>query len=179
MAKKTNQLVPNARTEKLLVRELSDEVVVYDLERDKAICLNSTVAAVWKHCGKNNTASDIAQLLEKELETPIDERVVWLAISQLEKFHLLQKPAITSNWAAPQLSRRDLMRMGVATAVALPLIVAISAPTAAQAASAITSLDCGNRHNSDPGGCGGTPCSDVASTFCKRLGSSNNCGCRP
>ena len=40
---------PRARTEGLVVTELPDELLVYDLERHRAYCLNPTAALVFKH----------------------------------------------------------------------------------------------------------------------------------
>ena len=40
---------PRARTEGLVVTELPDELLVYDLERHRAHCLNPTAALVFKH----------------------------------------------------------------------------------------------------------------------------------
>ena len=47
--------LPHARTDNLVIRELDDETLVYDMERDEAHCLNQTAALVWKQCdGKNH-----------------------------------------------------------------------------------------------------------------------------
>ena len=40
--------LPRARTSELIVKELPDETLVYDLANDKAHCLNHTAALVWK-----------------------------------------------------------------------------------------------------------------------------------
>ncbi|MBV9278705.1 MAG: hypothetical protein JOZ41_01360, partial [Chloroflexi bacterium] len=42
-------LAPRARKNGLIVRELEDEVLVYDLERHRAHCLNRAAGLVWKH----------------------------------------------------------------------------------------------------------------------------------
>jgi hypothetical protein len=51
---------PLARKQDLLVRELADEVLVYDLANDEAHCLNETAAFVWMRCDGRNTPRDIA-----------------------------------------------------------------------------------------------------------------------
>ena len=43
----TRALMPRARQDELVVEELQDETLVYDLERHKARCLNRTAALVW------------------------------------------------------------------------------------------------------------------------------------
>jgi hypothetical protein len=126
--------LPLMRTERLVVDELSDEVLVYDLDRHKAHCLNATAALVWKHCDGRTTPPDIARRLQDELQIPYKEDHVWLALCQLEKIHLLEQPIALP----PQLagmSRRQMVRaLGVAAAVAVPLVTSIVAPTPAQAA---------------------------------------------
>ena len=144
--KRTEQLTPRARQEELVVRELPDEMLVYDLERHEAHCLNRTAALVWKKCDGKTTLLEITESLAKELNATVDERIVILALDQLTKFHLLDK-AETQPLGLPsemmRMSRREMMRtLGTAAAVALPLIVSISAPTAAQAASCVPGPSC-------------------------------------
>ena len=45
----TRALMPRARQDELVVEELPDETLVYDLKRHKARCLNRTAALVWQH----------------------------------------------------------------------------------------------------------------------------------
>ena len=73
-------------------------------------------------------------MLEQKFGVVTDEEVVWLGLRQLNKYHLLQEQMAPS--AGPErISRRELgRRLGVATALSLPLIASVAAPTAAQAA---------------------------------------------
>ena len=130
MIKKDGQTLPLARKEQLIVQEVPDEVLVYDLDRHKAHCLNKTSAIVWKHCDGQTTVKAAARLIEKELNTPVDDDVVWLALKQLEKFHLLQERVVQPRG----VTRRDLILKYAPATLAVPLILSISSPTAAQAA---------------------------------------------
>jgi hypothetical protein len=138
--KRQDHLTPKARKDELVIRELSDELLVYDLKLHQAHCLNQTAAAVWKLCDGKATVRDITNALTNELQMPVDERIVALALKQLAKFHLLD--GADKLQLPPEIlrvSRREMMRrMGVAAAVALPLIISISAPTTVQAASCVT-----------------------------------------
>ena len=127
-------MVPKARHNDLVVQELGDEVLVYDLKLHQAHCLNRTAALIWEHCDGKQTVGGLARMLEQKLGVVTDEEVVWLGLRQLNKFHLLQKRMAPS--AGPErISRRELgRRLGAATALSLPLIVSVAAPTAAQAA---------------------------------------------
>ena len=129
------KIAPRARSEGLLVQELSQELLVYDTERHKAHCLNTTAAFIWKHCDGRRSVHEIAQHLEKTLGTSIDEDVVWCALSQLEKDHLLEKKI---EWPAgtERISRRELVRrLGIGAAIAIPIVTSIIAPKAAYAGS--------------------------------------------
>jgi len=133
--KSRESLVPKARHNKLVIQELEDEVLVYDLKRNQAHCLNRTAALIWEHCDGKQTVRGLARLLEQEFGVVTDEEVVWLGLLQLNKFHLLQEQMAPS--AGPdRISRRELgRRLGAVAASSLPLIVSVVAPTAAQAAS--------------------------------------------
>ena len=126
------------RAHGLVIDDLPDEVLVYDLERHKAHCLNHTAALVWRACDGESSPAEIAARLRTELGVPysseLSDDVVLLALNQLEKFHLLEQPeALPAQFAV--LSRRQMVRrLGLAAAVAVPVITSIVAPTAVQAA---------------------------------------------
>jgi hypothetical protein len=155
MRRKETETTPRARKEGLLVQELPDEVLVYDLERHKAHCLNPTAALVWKHCDGRTTVSQMVRLLEKSLETSVDEDVVWCALNQLEKDKLLGDKVA---WPVgmERISRRTLIRRVGMAAVLLPLITTIAAPTAQAGTSNCVAVG---------GACtnGGLPCCGIAS----------------
>ena len=102
-------MLPRAREDRLVVQELPDEVLVYDLNRHKAHCLNRTAALVWGHCDGQTTVADMATLLRKELKHPVDEAVVWLALDRLGRAHLLRE-RVRPPAGARRLSRREVMR---------------------------------------------------------------------
>jgi hypothetical protein len=126
--------VPRARRDGLIVQELPDELLVYDLVRQKAHCLNRSAALVWNHCDGRTSVEQLVRILAKETKAPVDHAVVWKAFDQLSKAHLLKGPART--WpGASRISRRELIRrVGTAAAVALPIVSSIVAPGAIQAA---------------------------------------------
>lgn len=132
---KTNTPVrlPRMRRERLIIDELPDEVLVYDLDRHKAHCLNHAAALVWKQCDGRTTPQVIARRLQRQVDEPFSEDLVWLALRQLDKTHLLEEPV----GLPPQLagmSRREMVRaLGIAAAVSAPLIISIVSPTAVQA----------------------------------------------
>ena len=138
MKRQDELLMPEARKEGLIVRELSGEVLVYDRDRSKAHCLNSTAALVWQYCDGKTPVSQIARTIESAINVPVDEGVVWLGVEQLNKSKLLKSTTVPNKMSG--LSRRDVMkRIGLAAAVALPVVTSIIAPSAAQAANCLPS----------------------------------------
>ena len=139
---KREQLTPEARKEGLVIHELPGEVLVYDLDRHKAHCLNKTAALVWERCDGKTSVAQLVKQLENELKTRVDEEVVLLAVNQLDKSRLLKEKTMP-DIGRIRLSRRELIkRAGVGAAIALPLVTSIIAPTAAQAATVCGSVVC-------------------------------------
>ncbi len=125
---------PLARKDNLIVRELPDETLVYDLDNNKAHCLNQTAARIWQHCDGQTSISELAAHLTPDgVATAAHEQVVWLALKQLTKDHLLAT-AIAPPAALSGLNRRQMIRtLGLTAAIALPVVTTILAPTPAQA----------------------------------------------
>jgi hypothetical protein len=126
-----NSQFPVARKTGLVVQEVPDEVLVYDLEQNKAHCLNQTAAIVWRSCDGKNSVSDIADLVATEMGSAVNDDLVWLAIDQLTETGLLDndvKPFFGQG-------RRDaIKKIGMASMVALPVIASLVAPSSAMAA---------------------------------------------
>jgi hypothetical protein len=137
MKNPAQQRMPTARQEGLLVRELNDEVLVYDLERHKAHCLNTTAALVWRRCDGQTRISEITQAIQSASGRSLDDDAVWFAIEQLKRAHLIDAATVRES-GSPRLSRRELIKkVGIAAAVALPLVTSIAAPTAVEAATCL------------------------------------------
>jgi hypothetical protein len=160
---RTEQPLPRARRANLVVKELTDETLVYDEETHEAHCLNQTAAFVWKHCDGRTSVARLGRLLNQETKTARPEQVVWSAIEQLERSHLLESP-VRRPADVPRMSRRELMRgLGIAAAVAVPLVTSIVAPTAAEAAS-IACSPAGGPCTSDANCCAPARCNVGAGT---------------
>jgi len=151
---------PIARTDGLIEQELGDEILIYDLERHHATCLNHHAATVWKLCDGSNSVSDITEKLIQRINNDFADsdakqvgvKTVCLALEKLSSARLLQPGFYPTNPAAPKSSRREFIR-GM-TAGSLPVVTGIIVPTAAQAASCLAV---------------GEPCvvdSDCCSGFC-------------
>ena len=121
-----HQNIPVARTHGLVVQQVVDETLVYDLAIHKACCLNTSAALVWKYCDGNNSISDIAERFLQDGHGHVSEDYVLLAIDQLNANGLVEYP-IGKNRKGR--SRRQLLKaVGLSTVVALPLISSLVAP---------------------------------------------------
>jgi hypothetical protein len=95
--------------------------------------------------------------LAREVGEPVDDDVVWVALEELSKLQLLEEPVVRSNGG---LSRRGFVRRGalVASALAVPTVFSMFAPTAS---AAICNETCG----------GGITCTGTC-TCCCSIGNS-------
>ena len=83
---------PVSRKANIVVRELENEVLLYDLILHKAYCLNQTSALVYQFCDGTNSVTEISDLMSKELKTLVSEDLVLLALKQLKKNKTCLKP---------------------------------------------------------------------------------------
>ena len=132
--------MPQARRSGLIIKQVDGEVLIYDQVGNKAHCLNQTAAKVWKYCDGETTLADACSALSRDLETPVNEKLVWYAVDQFSKDQLLEKETIPPAFVIAGMNRRQMVRtLGLAAVVALPLVTSIIAPTPAQAATCVAS----------------------------------------
>ncbi|MDQ1639526.1 MAG: hypothetical protein QOF62_2865 [Pyrinomonadaceae bacterium] len=235
------EFLPLARREAIITKEVDGELLVYDVARDKAHCLNETAAAIWQLCdgrtsvaaiseqlavgsgqrdgavGSRQTADGSRQMAEggrqlaegsrqsadgsrqpaadfslstqhsalstspqpalstSQQPTPDtrhptpnptgsrhlaskasdtrhpapDTNIVWLALDQLRRSHLLEETDSKKFWppaiaGITNMSRREAVRrIGLGAGIALPIVMSMTAPTAVEAA-----VSC--KHHCDP-----------------------------
>ncbi|HWQ34958.1 MAG TPA: PqqD family protein [Blastocatellia bacterium] len=155
-----------ARREQLVVQEMPDEVLVYDLKTHKAHCLNKTAAFVWNHCDGKTAVAEIAEMMEQEWDKPVGEDIVWLAVRQLGKANLLQESVVSSR-EMMRFSRREVMhRLSLTALIALPLVTSVIVPFAAEAATCVIETDCAAHPCAPCHVTGSDPCTK----FCKNGG---------
>src|SRR5207237_7140371 len=123
--------IPVARKQGLVVQEMPEEVLIYDLDTNKAHCLNKTAAFVWKSCDGNKSIAEITKSFETDFGSSVNEDFVWLAIEQLNEKNLLNESLPTG--FKGQNRREVLKKIGFATVIALPVIASLAAPTSALA----------------------------------------------
>ena len=126
--------LPQMREHGLVIDDLPDEVLVYDLESHQAHCLNRSAALVWRACDGKSSAADIARKLTAELDAPFNDELVLLALNQLEQQLLLVRPNATPAQFGVLSRRQMVRRLGLAAAIAVPVVTSIVAPRAVEAA---------------------------------------------
>ena len=129
---------PKLRDSGLLVQQLGDELLVYDLEQNVAHCLNGVAASVWSLCDGERTVADIAPLLRSDLAPADVEALVWCAIDQFAERKLLEEELEPERTETAMMTRRQVARLGLVVGLALPLVESIVSPPAAMAQSGTT-----------------------------------------
>lgn len=161
--------LPRARSDDLVVEELGDELLVYDLTNDRAHSLSATAARVWRACDGSTTVEDLGAGHD------LDPDTVRRSLDELGTCALLDS-GIPSNGGA---TRRELTlrvaKVG-AVAAAAPLIVSVLAPTPSQAATPPTEEFC-QSINVTGHGCG--ECHKFGCCCCEPPGTTNSSVTKP
>jgi hypothetical protein len=135
---------PLVRTDDLVVEQLGDELLVYDRRNNRAHCLSADAARVWRACDGNTDIETLCEALDSDRDTVV-RALEELERAELLESHELEIVSVNGNGKGKGnghrksggITRRELGSRGakVGTAVvAAPLILSISAPTPAAAA---------------------------------------------
>jgi len=144
----TTNPMPKAKTERLIVREIDDETLVYDMGHHAATCLNEFAAKIWRRCDGKTSIAGIAAALGE------DERAVWLALHRLTKSKLLTEAIALPPSMTTGKSRREIAgQLGLGAAVAA--VSSIVMTTAAHASGAAGGSPCSSNSQCQSGDCAG------------------------
>ena len=124
---------PKSRQSNLVVQDLENEILIYDLKINKAYCLNETSAMVWQFCDGKNSVSEISRLMTSKLKTQVSAELVWLALDGLQRENLLGNDAEFTAQFAGFSRRQAIKKVGLASMIALPFISSAFAPMATSA----------------------------------------------
>jgi hypothetical protein len=119
---------PLARTVGLRLEEVDDELLVFDLEQNRAHSLNAGASAVWRLCDGQRTIDEINVAAAEALGVDPDMAMTRQALRHLERAGLLEVEQ------APASQRRQLLQK-IGWAAVVPFIASISMPSAAYAQS--------------------------------------------
>ncbi len=118
---------PKSKNDDLIVQSVGNELLIFNLKSNQAFSLNETTKTIYQACdGKTSFA-------ELNYKYNYSDDLIFLALDQLKKNDLIEDSYQTRFSA---VSRRDVIRkIGFASIIALPVISAITVPTAALAGS--------------------------------------------
>jgi hypothetical protein len=124
-------LHPLRRSQHLVIQMVGDDTLIYDEGTHRAVCLNRMSSAIWSRCDGQHSAADMANALTRELETPVSQSIVLLALEELRANHLIEAAGAPATPAAPGATRRDLIiQLGTSAGLLIPIISAITVPKA-------------------------------------------------
>ena len=128
---------PKARRDGVLVREIDDETVVYDIADDSAHLLNPTTARVFALADGTRSVAELATSVDADPEK--GRALVLEAIACLEAANLLERSVDVPDG----MTRRALLRRVGIAALAIPVVTTLAASPAA--AAAISTSSCTGR----------------------------------
>jgi hypothetical protein len=172
LKKKANMNLPKSRTNDIVVQNLSNEVLIYDLLTNQAFGLNETATVVFNSC---NGRTSLSKLKE---EARLTDEMIFLALEELKRFGLIEQG---SDFSSPfdGMSRREIIRkVGLSSLIAMPVISSLIAPTAAQAQSLTNFFTCSNPGAAIGNFCASSPsgCNTQAKTLCATCGATASSG---
>jgi len=136
-----SQAKPQARQDGLVVQPVGEELVIYDRERQMAHQLNATAARIWENLDGQKDVAQVAAAVNGE-DSPVNENLVQLGIAELGKANLLSTPGAPPGEPdalhRERVNRRktlEALALLGSTAVLLPMVKSITAPTITQVVS--------------------------------------------
>ena len=130
----SRMLLPQARVDGLVVSDVQDETLVYDVESHRAHTLSPVAAVVWRNSDGKHTVADLARLIGGDLDGLSREKAVWSALERLEQAGLMEHH-LDKSFMGGEPSRRAFMKgMGrVGAAAGAATVVSLAVPLAAAA----------------------------------------------
>lgn len=130
-----HEAAPEARVDGLVVTESNGEVLVYDTRQHHIHHLNHISAIVWRLCDGQRTVADLVRQAQVQVDDVVTEESARLALTKLHTANLLHGETGADMRGVGRTRRDFLRRSAITGAIAVPVIVSISAPQAAAASS--------------------------------------------
>jgi hypothetical protein len=155
-----NIIMPFFRTENLVVKELPGELLIYDLENNKAYCLNETARMIMDECDGSKSVDEARKSLNHKLKSALNEDMIWLTIEQFKKFNFIR-----DDFSVPiqttRISRRKILQASAALGISLPIITSLIAPLPVHAQSGCIGNNQPCLNEEDTSCCPGATCVNV------------------
>lgn len=129
---------PQSKQENLVIQNIDKELLIYDLNDGKVYCLNETSAFIWNNLDGKTNLEGLRSKISRQFKKDVEQEFVLLALHELRKVNLIDEA--TMPLENRKFNRREAVRrIGLTTAITLPMISSIVAPLAAFAAQAAVS----------------------------------------
>ncbi len=148
---------PKIKRDSIIIQELDEETLIYDMKDNKAFCLNSTSALVWQLSDGTRTVLEISKEMSRHLKELVSEDFILLALDQFQKDDLLENEIGFTDYFAGFSRREVIKKIGLTSLVTFPIVLSVVVPQAIMAQSGAAAL--------------GQPCTLGSPSTC----STNNC----
>ena len=130
---------PEANTN-ILVEELADETLVYDLHSHRAHTLNPTAAYLFQLADGTRTERELAELASDHFGEVATVDVVRIGLERLKRAGLVKWDGRAPT--AEGMTRRQALAKLATVGILIPAVMTIVSPTPAQAVSMIPGKSC-------------------------------------
>ncbi len=125
---------PEARRKRILSKWIGEELVLVDVDRKRAHCLNPSAATLWQGCDGKTSVAELAEKAGRTLGSEQAAAVVEIGLRRLAEARLLEdRGEPRAEAPLPETRREVLWRLGALSL--LPAITTIVLPAPAQAQS--------------------------------------------
>lgn len=132
--------LPKARVNDIVVQELGKELLIYDLITNKAFSLNETSKIIYQSCDGETSFDEL-----KRKHRELNDDMILLGVNELSQTNMLTQKFESG------INRRTLLQKAAISAMALPIIISLATPAAAQSQSCLAQNQLCNLN--DPGQC--------------------------
>lgn len=117
------------RTSEIVVQELHNDLLIYDISTHQAYTLNETSAKVFKACDGKTSFDELKRKYK------FTDDLIYLALDELKANNLIED--YTVGYFAGMSRREVIKKVGLATMIALPAIAIITIPQSVHAQSCV------------------------------------------
>jgi hypothetical protein len=133
----------------LLIEELPEETLVYDVDEHRAHCLNPTAAFLLEQADGTRDEVELARLASEAYGETASVEVIQVGLERLARSGLVEWHGESPAPSGP--SRREVLRKLATVGLAIPAVMTILSPTAASAGTGLSPSACATLQ--DVGGC--------------------------
>jgi len=119
---------PKVRRDELTIREVGQELVLYDARHQCAHRLNKAAAPILQASDGTRTVDQIALLLSQDLDIKERSELVWMTLQDLSQADLLTAAIIPPGNS--DRTRRNLLHKAAMIGLALPVVESVIAQSA-------------------------------------------------